>query len=667
MPTLFMDPESGNNANDATSFANRVKGFNSGITAARTAAGDTIRIRSSRTGSLSGCSITAGASTITLPAGNHKFLTSCDSTTGWTFATNITGATSTTRVEGSKSISCTPASGFTTGQFALYDLGSTVDLSAFSAIHCFINCGSAAQTITIKLCSDAGGTTVVNTLTFNSLVGSSSSFHSAMFFNGAALSSTVRSIVFEVSADPVTTALLIDCVAACHDPAVTPNSITPWTAFSTSSSVANNFNTANDCSFQGIRHFLTDTTATLFGSGQSGTQTTCVWPHATLSSGTLYCWHGSQNDRLEYNGNNVVNTIQEAGTASAVSVYEGGYNRTDMSTQDTDGMSVFVISNFIGSAIVGKSYTELRRCIFIGQTNVGTTSGATQFKFKDVAFIGASASPLQLSGTANCSHENVIIAGTSTGTAAVVFGGERSKMVGLKVTNLQPQFAFSEGLQLEDYWQNRSGGFGLTANSGSCRQGYNARKINLNNNSTGGVRCTTAGVSVRIYDATIDSSTKVSVTAGAVMLQNVDGTASTVIGAQSGITVSRDTSTVDGTVGSSLRLLVDANTFVSSFPVYWQGPHYRHASSINGASVTVSMRVKKSHATNISGRLEVKRGIILSSDATTTIADNTDWQTVSVNFTPTADGPIEVYFELWSSASTESIYVNPESLTVTVT
>jgi hypothetical protein len=113
-------------------------------------------------------------------------------------------------------------------------------------------------------------------------------------------------------------------------------------------------------------------------------------------------------------------------------------------------------------------------------------------------------------------------------------------------------------------------------------------------------------------------------------------------------------------------MLVNSTSFNTNFPVYWEGPTYKHASSISGASVTVSMRIKKSHATNIAGRLEVKRGIILASDATTTIPSDTNWNTVSVTFTPTADGPIEVYFELWSTASTESVYVNPESLTVTV-
>jgi len=47
MATFYLDPEGGNDANDGTTFANRWKTLTSGATAARTAPGDTIRIKGS--------------------------------------------------------------------------------------------------------------------------------------------------------------------------------------------------------------------------------------------------------------------------------------------------------------------------------------------------------------------------------------------------------------------------------------------------------------------------------------------------------------------------------------------------------------------------------------------------------------------------------------------
>jgi hypothetical protein len=47
MPTYYIDFEGGNDANDGLTFANRWKTFNTGATAARIAAGDTIRVMAS--------------------------------------------------------------------------------------------------------------------------------------------------------------------------------------------------------------------------------------------------------------------------------------------------------------------------------------------------------------------------------------------------------------------------------------------------------------------------------------------------------------------------------------------------------------------------------------------------------------------------------------------
>jgi hypothetical protein len=251
-------------------------------------------------------------------------------------------------------------------------------------------------------------------------------------------------------------------------------------------------------------------------------------------------------------------------------------------------------------------------------------------------------------------------------TAISIMAAERAKTITAKITNGVPTADLCEGLQLEDIWVRKSASYGFTFGGGSCRQGYNVSKINIADAATADLRCSTAGVSIKVYNATLAGSTKISTTAGCIMVQNYGGDAAAVLGSATGLTISRDTSTVDGTAASSLRLLVNSSSFSSGFPLVWQGPQHRHTSSINGASVTVSMRIKKTHATSIAGRLEIKHGIIIATDATTAIADNTDWQTVSVNFTPTADGPIEVHFELWSSATTESIYVNNDSLAVTV-
>jgi hypothetical protein len=409
---------------------------------------------------------------------------------------------------------------------------------------------------------------------------------------------------------------------------------------------------------------LTDTTATLLGGGTSGVQTGCLWPHATLSSGTIYVWHGEQNDRLENNNLNV-NTIQEAGTVSAESVYEGGYNRTDMSTLDDDGMAVYVVSNFTGACIGMKNYTELRNCIFIGH-GVSSTAGVTFTKMKNVAFIGGAPGQFATAAATDCRYENVIIAGYAYNAEMNIYAPERTRFINTKITCARITAYLCEGLQLENIWVSRSTAYGIIFATGSCRQGYNVSKLKIANAATADLRCSTAGTSIKIWDATLGGSTKISTTAGCIMVQNYGGDTSAVLGSAAGLIISRDTSVVDGTAESSLKLLVNTTTASSLYPLYWQGPTYKHPASISGASVTVSMRIKKSHATNILGRLEVKRGVIISADAVTDIPSDTNWNTVSVTFTPSSDGKIEVYFEIWATSSTDYVLINPKSLTVTV-
>jgi hypothetical protein len=170
-----------------------------------------------------------------------------------------------------------------------------------------------------------------------------------------------------------------------------------------------------------------------------------------------------------------------------------------------------------------------------------------------------------------------------------------------------------------------------------------------------------------VYDATLNSTTKLSIAAGGLICQNYNGDSAAVIGGEVGITYSRDTATVDSGASASLRLLVNSSSFNTTFPLFWSLLTYNHTyGSISGNACTVSMRVKKTHATNIAGRLEVKRGVILASDAVTTLPSDTNWNTVTVSFTPTADGPVEVYLELWATSTTDSIYIDPDSLVFTM-
>ena len=89
------------------------------------------------------------------------------------------------------------------------------------------------------------------------------------------------------------------------------------------------------------------------------------------------------------------------------------------------------------------------------------------------------------------------------------------------------------------------------------------------------------------------------------------------------------------------RLVLTSSNRNATYPLDLPVAQFPYASS---GLVTVTAWMKKSHATNCNGRLRVKGGQITgySSDLTATLADNTDWQELTITFTPTDAGVFEV-------------------------
>ena len=92
------------------------------------------------------------------------------------------------------------------------------------------------------------------------------------------------------------------------------------------------------------------------------------------------------------------------------------------------------------------------------------------------------------------------------------------------------------------------------------------------------------------------------------------------------------------------------------------GPYHAAAS----AACTVSVWVKKSHATNVGALLRIEDeafslpGI---SEATDTKADDTSWEQLSLTFTPTQKGSFHVVLEAYYVAGVGNIYIGSSTFT----
>lgn len=217
MTTWFLDPEGGLDTNAGTSFALRKKT----IASITLAAGDSVRtIADYGPQNLGNATWTDASGTVTLAAAATLTLDNCD--TAWTAAANITAtATTSNRKQGTNCLQLAFAAGFTTGLVA-FKAVSNLDLSPYSCVSMWLSSVSTvmAQGLQLALCSDSAGATPLVTLPFPAwLVGNGTwparPFPLLFENGGAALPSGVNSIaIYANNGKPFTGNVFIDNVIA---------------------------------------------------------------------------------------------------------------------------------------------------------------------------------------------------------------------------------------------------------------------------------------------------------------------------------------------------------------------------------------------------------------------------------------------------------------------
>lgn len=325
MATYFIDQVGGNNANDGLSFANRKKTFNSLGTLG---AADDIRVMGSEDPIASGCDgtfVKGNAAIAVSPALPVQQIEACDS--GWTASANITAAYTGVRVEGAGSLNLTPVAAFTTGKAAYKALaGAPLDLSAFDVIS-FVFRTTAVNTTTdgwvLNLCSDATGDVPVHSVPFggdfaNGSVGTgvtANHWVAASLYVPGGLGAGINSISLSTTIDPGTTSIRID------------NVIVSTHASGIKHSAVVGKNTVDEPEWWPIAA-ITDSQITLGGTtfSISGWDTAPVG-YYSLNYGAAELWFQPTLPAI------ITAERTLAGT-NTINSLTGGWNRTDMSTQD---------------------------------------------------------------------------------------------------------------------------------------------------------------------------------------------------------------------------------------------------------------------------------------------------------------------------------------------
>ncbi len=208
MAIFYIDPVAGNDANTGVDWANAWKTFASGPTAARIAPGDEMRIAKSpdptNVGTATWTNQKRGNS-ITFSSAPTKQIDTCQA--GWVTlgaGATVTNAQATTfmmygTADGTGAALQVVTAASANGAYK--NLGSTQDFSAHQQVSFWFRSSAAfdctgAQNLTVRLCSDTAGVTVVDSLVMPKWNYTANSWYPIVIDKGSALGASIQSVSY---------------------------------------------------------------------------------------------------------------------------------------------------------------------------------------------------------------------------------------------------------------------------------------------------------------------------------------------------------------------------------------------------------------------------------------------------------------------------------------
>jgi hypothetical protein len=596
----------------------------------------------------------------------------------WTASANVTTAQATTNYkEGGAATQIAIAAGFTTGKAAYYTLPATLDLSAYQQVTFWVRLNSgtvgAAGQAYVALCTDTTGDTVVHQCDIPAL-GALNVWVPVTVNLGTNLNAAIQSVALYVVTDIAAQTFILDNIVACKA-ASSADSVTLNSLISKSDGTG-------DEAWYAIQSINSDVIMlannNLYSSqainlrGYNGiTETVTSYKRETVKTGASASTSTS------------VSVINDSGTSGNLITYSGGWNRTDMSTQtgrtwldgqNGNGRGLLVTSSqsFVTvdrldfcryTAGLTLSLSNYNNCSFPSIYLTANTGGiaftsvsiSTATTFGSVwANNNGNDSGIEFGGI-GCSFTDIKLASNNSGNGLHLF---RSRFVNVGSVIAGNNGALSSNSDLTfDNSMNCAVGTATLANgitSSGAIQGTASFNCFVNGgSSTGhssGVFLSSSINPAEIYlnNFTINETLEVSTTLGSyggfVYINRLDDTDNNSWVFQPGMgTVNQQTAVVDSPASTAWRMRpTDADYANAESPILLKlGTVVCAASS----AVTVTARMQRSN-TGLTMRLICPGGQItgVSNDVFTdmTAAINT-WETVSITFTPTKAGAVDIY------------------------
>lgn len=589
----------------------------------------------------------------------------------WTASANVSATQAgTIYKEGYSAASIAINATFTTGKAAYYTLPATLDLSGYQQVSFWVRLasgtvGAAGQTY-VALCSDATGDTVVHQCPVPAL-GATGVWVPVTVDLGTNLSSTIRSVAFYVVTDVGAQTFYLDDIIACKA-ASSADSINLQSLVSKSDGTG-------DEAWYSIQSINSDVIMLANASNGTSTDTGLRGYNGASETITTYKRETVKTTPATAFSSNI-SLLNDSGALGSLITYSGGWNRTDMSTQTgrtwLDGLNGYgygltttTTRSFISidkidlcrydsgvSTGNGLIYSQIGSMYCTGNNSIGFNFGTLTYNNAVTALwannnygtgvsIGGYGNTITSVKDASSNRTNCIVfgfasecfigsavAGNSSTEAGVVFSDSYDCVVGTAtITNSRVSSAIATNRSFNNYINGGS--------SSGNSQGISFVTSASNVKST-----------LYLNNFTIGEATEIgSVTSpvGAVYSNRHDNTDGNNWVFQPALgTINQQTAVVDSPATTAWRMAVTSANASASAPLKLKLGTVVCAA---GSLVTVTARMYRQFTT-MTMRLVCPGGQIsgVSDDVTSDLtAAGFTWDTVTITFTPTKPGGVDIY------------------------
>lgn len=687
---FYLDYENGSDANDGSDWAHAWKTITSGATVARIAAGDVIRIaKSPAPASVGNATWTNLSKTVTLAAAQNLNVDLCE--TNWTAngsgdVTPSSIAVATDAKEGSYCQKLLFDATVQTSIMQAYREISETDFSAYQKISFWIKNNGAitAGTLRISLCSDTAGATPVDYFDIPAIPSTSQWIPLTLTKSGGGnLGASIKSIALYTNSAVTGLAskyIYLDDIIAC-----TTNGLNLQSLIS-----KNSLEQGGNEAWYGIQSInsatilLDNDTSKKSNSGKGyfgTTETVATYKRETIKT-ALAAISSTQ-----------VQAIQASGTSGSNIQFQGGYNT---STNEQDGETFFDGLNGYGYGLyaTAKTFITINRLNFSRYYAAPYLVSASNFWSFGSIFISNCYDSFIISNCHNSTIETISsVNGSSLISFASCFGWTIGAITncnngdtqGLKI-DVSANFKISSilsvsnntnyGIQISDRANKNiinlvkkcdsNGIYGVYFNGSFNNKIFS---ISTSANATSSIYSQMSDNNF-VKNATISEETKITFSTSFIYANP-----KIFLGSIGGDT---DDNQIFSTKSESPAIRSQTATRHTASGTAWKfapqsGRNLGYKLDLSIAKiavvasklVTVKAWMKKDHASNIGCDIVCEGGQIagVAADVSATKADDTDWEELTITFTPTEAGVVEILARAWYVAGNSYAYV--DDLTIT--